>query len=64
MSGFEESRSTTCLELEIDYCASATQDCEVSIKLETAPLETVPLKEDLMQTEVLQDAKDFKLNIL
>ena len=37
----KESRSTTCLELEIACCTSLTQDCEVFVELETAPSETV-----------------------
>ena len=39
----KESRSATCLELEIACCTSATQDCEVFVESETAPSETVPL---------------------
>ena len=35
----KESRSTTCIELEIECCTSATQDCEVFFESETAPLE-------------------------
>ena len=45
--------------MEIECCASATQDCGVFIDSETAPLETVQLTEDLMQTEVLKGARDF-----
>ena len=44
----KESRSTTCLELEIGCCTSATQDCEVFVESETAPSETVPLTEELI----------------
>ena len=40
----KESRSATCLELWIEYSTSATQNCEVFVKLET-----VPLTEELMQ---------------
>lgn len=42
---------------------SATQDCKVFTKSETAPLETIPLTEDSMQTEVLKDATDFGTKI-
>ena len=55
----KESRSGTCLGLEIEYCTNATQVCEVFVESETAPLETVPLTEELMQTEVLKGARDF-----
>ena len=55
----KESKSTTCLELEIVYCTSATQDCEVFVESETAPSETVPLTEELMQIEVLRGDRDF-----
>ena len=55
----KESRPTTCLELETECCTSATQDCEVFVESETAPLETVPLTEELMKTEVLKVARDF-----
>ena len=55
----KESRSTTCLELEIECCTSATQDCELFVESETAPLENVPLTEELMQNEVLKGARDF-----
>ena len=55
----KESRSITCLELEIECCTGATQDCEVFVESDTAPLETVPLTEELMQTEVLKGARDF-----
>ena len=44
----KESRSCTYLELEIECYTSAIQDCEVVIESEMAPLETVPLTEDLM----------------
>ena len=52
-------RSATCLELEIGCCASATQDCEVFVESESALSETVPLTEELMQTEVLRGDRDF-----
>ena len=55
----KESRSATCLELETECSISATPDCEVFVESETAPLETVPLTEELMQTEVLKGARDF-----
>ena len=55
----KESRSATCLELEIGWWTSATQDCEVFIESETAPLETVPLTEELMQIDVLRGGRDF-----
>ena len=55
----KESRSATCLQLETECCTSAKQDCEVFVESETAPLETVPLTEELMQTEVLKGARDF-----
>ena len=55
----KELRSATCLELKIECCTSATQDCEVFVESETAPLETVPLTEELLQTEVLKGARDF-----
>ena len=55
----KESRSTACLELETRYCTSATQDCEVFVESETAPSETVPLIEELMQIEVLRGGRDF-----
>ena len=55
----KELRSATCLELEIECCTSATQDCDVFDESLTAPLETVPLTEELMQTEVLKGARDF-----
>ena len=55
----KEPRSATSLELEIELCTSATQECEVFVESETAPLETVPLTEELMQTEVLKGARDF-----
>ena len=52
----KESRSATCLELEIGCCTSATQDCEIFV----APLESVPLTEELMQIEVLRGGRDFR----
>ena len=55
----KESKSATCLELEIVYCTSTTQDCEVFVESETAPSETVPLTEELMQIEVLRGGRDF-----
>ena len=55
----KESRSNTCLELEIGSCTSATQDCEVFAESETAPSETVPLTEELMQIEVLRNGRNF-----
>ena len=55
----KESRSTTCLELEIGCCTSATQDCEVFAESETALSETVPLTEELMQIDVLRGGRDF-----
>ena len=58
----KELRSTACLELETRYCTSATQDCEVFVESETAPLETVPLTEELMQIEVLKGGRDFGTN--
>ena len=57
----KKSRSATCLELEIG-CTSATQDCEIFVESETAPLETVPLTEELMQIEVLRGGRDFGTN--
>ena len=56
----KEWRTTTCLELEKGCCASATQDCEVLAESETAPPETVPLTEVLMQIEVLRGGRDFE----
>ena len=56
----KESRFAICQELEIECCTSATQDCEEFVESETALLETVPLTEELMQTEVLKDARDFR----
>ena len=53
----KESRSVTCLELEIECSTSATQ--EVFVEWETAPLETVPLTDELMQTKVLKDTRNF-----
>ena len=38
---------------------NATQDCEVFVESETAPLRTVPLREEVMQIEVLKGARDF-----
>ena len=55
----EESRSATCLELEIGCCTSATQDCEIFVESESAPSETVPLAEELMQIQVLRGGRDF-----
>ena len=52
-------RSATCLELEIGCCTSAAQDCEVFVESESALSETVPLTEELMQTEVLRGDRDF-----
>ena len=56
----KESKPATCLELDIECCTSATQDCEVFVESVTAPLETVPLTEELMQTEVLKGGRDFR----
>ena len=39
-----------------------TQDCEVSINLETVPLETISLTEDLRQGKVLRDPGYFGTN--
>ena len=55
----KESRSTTCLELEIGCCTSATEDCEVFVESGTAPSGTVPLTKELMQIEVLRGGRDF-----
>ena len=55
----KESRSATCLELEKRCCTTATQDCEVFVESETAPSETVPLTEELMQIKVSRDGRDF-----
>ena len=55
----KESRSTTCLELEIACCTSATQDCEVLAGSEIAPSETVPLTKELIQIEILRGGRDF-----
>ena len=55
----KESSSATSFELEIECCTCAEQDCEVFVESKTAPLETVPLTEELMQTEVLKGARDF-----
>ena len=52
-------RSATSLELEIECCTSATLDCQVFVESETARLETVPLTAELIQTEVLKDAREF-----
>ena len=38
------------------------QDCEVSIEIDSAPLVTVLLIEDLMQSEVLKIASDIRSN--
>ena len=56
----KESRSATCLELEIGCCTSATQDCEIFVESQTAPLESVPLTEELLQIEVLRGGRDFR----
>ena len=56
----KESRSATCLELEIRFCTSATQDCEIFVESQTAPLESVPLTEELLQIEVLRGGRDFR----
>ena len=53
----KELKSTIFLESEIECCTNATQDCEVFVESETAPIETVPLTEELMQTEVSKCAK-------
>ena len=53
-------RSVTCLELKVVCCESATQNCEVFVESETAPLETVSLIEDLMQTKILKSVRDFR----
>ena len=53
----KELKSTISLESEIECCTNATQDCEVFVESETAPIETVPLTEELMQTEVSKGAK-------
>ena len=55
----KESRSATCLKLEIECCTSATRDFEVFLESETAPLETIPLTEELIQTKVLKGIRDF-----
>ena len=55
----KESRSTTCSELEIACCTSATQDCEVLAESETAPSETVPLTKELIQIEILRGGRGF-----
>ena len=41
-------------------CKCNTQDCEVLAESETAPPETVPLTEVLMQIEVLRGGRDFE----
>ena len=56
----KESRSATCLELEIGCCTSATQDCEIFLESQTAPLESAPLTEELLQIEVLRGGRDFR----
>ena len=56
----KESRSATCLELEIECCTTATQDCEIFVESENAPWETVPQSEELMQTEVSKGTRDFR----
>ena len=56
----KESRSATFLELEIGCCKNATQDCEVFVESETAPLETVSLTEELMKIEILRGGRDFR----
>ena len=56
----KESRSATCLELEMGCCTSATQDCEIFVESQTAPLESVPLTEELLQIEVLRGGRDFR----
>ena len=55
-----ESRSATCLELEIECCTRVTQDCEIVFESENAPWETVPQSEELMQTEVSKGTRDFR----
>ena len=55
----KELRSATCLESEIECFTSATWDCEVIIKSETASLETVLQTENLMQTEIWKGAREF-----
>ena len=55
----KESRSTTCLELEIKCCTDATQDCEVFIESKIVPLETDSPTEELMQNEIRRCASDF-----
>ena len=54
-----ESRSTTCLQLEIKCYTDATQDCEVFSESKIAPLETDSLTEELVQNEVRRGASDF-----
>ena len=53
-------RSASCLELEIECCTSATQDSEVFVESETAPLKTVPLTEELIQTDVFKRHQRFR----
>ena len=48
----KESKSASSLELEIECCTNATQDCEVFVESETAPLDSFPITEELMETEV------------
>ena len=38
---------------------NTTQDCEVFVESETAPLRTVPLRKEVIQIEVLKGARDF-----
>ena len=55
----KQSRSATCLGLEIKYCLFTTKECEVFVKSETVSLETVPITKELMQNEVQGSAGDF-----
>ena len=55
----KELKYASCLKLEIECCTSATQNCEVFVESETAPLETVLLTDELIRTEVLKGARDF-----
>ena len=55
----KESRSTTCLELEIKCCTDAIQDYEVFIESKIFPVETDSLTEELMQNEVRRGTSDF-----
>ena len=55
----KESRSATCLELEIECCTSAARDCQAFVELENAPLETVPRREELMQTKISKGSRNF-----